>query len=57
MPVVGGLERAVGPPIAPMVPVTPGPQVAGPVTGCQFRAQLPWHADFVAVSGPNQYSV
>jgi hypothetical protein len=40
-----------------MVPVTPGPQLAGPLTGGQVRAQLPWHADFDAVSGPNQYSV
>jgi hypothetical protein len=40
-----------------MLPVTPEPQVAGPVTGGQLRAQLRRQADFVALSGPNQYSV
>src|SRR5215471_12225038 len=39
------------------VPGTPGPAVAGPLTGGQIRAQLPLQLDVVAVSGANQYRV
>src|SRR6516162_5022484 len=39
------------------VPGTPGPAVAGPLTGGQIWAQLPLHFDVVAVSGANQYRV
>src|SRR6516162_2117927 len=39
------------------VPGTPGPAVAGPLTGGQIWAQLPLHFDVAAVSGANQYRV
>ena len=43
--------------ITPSFPVTPGPAVAGPVTGGQNPAHEPLQLDLVAVSGTNQYSV
>jgi hypothetical protein len=39
------------------LPVTPGPAVAGPLTGGQIWAQLPLQFDLVAVSGTNEYRV
>jgi hypothetical protein len=41
--------------MAPSVPVTPDPAVAGPVTGGQKVAQDPLQLDLVVVSGTNQY--
>lgn len=38
-------------------PVTPGPAVAGPLTGGQIAAQEPLQFDFVLVSGANEYKV
>ena len=36
------------------LPVTPGPAVAGPLTGGQIWAQLLLQFDLVAVSGTNE---
>src|ERR1700738_5702128 len=43
--------------MGPSVPVTPGPAVAGPVTGGQKVAHDPVHFEVVEVSGTNQYTV
>jgi hypothetical protein len=37
--------------------VTPGPAAGLPVTGGQYRAQVPEQFDLVEVSGANQYKV
>ena len=37
--------------------MTPGPAVAGPLTGGQYEAHVPEQADLVAVSEANQYRV